>query len=114
METNNNNNIDANETVKGLLIQIRNSLIEQQEIWSINDFSKFTGFSIYYIETLCQKKLINHYKSYGRHRTFFLRSDIMSWLMANEYKMIRGSLFKLDQEVEKFNKARSTSQTKHF
>ena len=64
-----------------IMTDVRNLLLHNKEIFTIDELCSYTGFEKSYIYKLCSKKAIPHYKPIGK--LFFNKSEIITWLQRN-------------------------------
>lgn len=64
------------------------TLLGVKEALSMDDLAVLTGLSKSYIYHLVCERKIPFYKSSGGGRTYFKKSEIESWLLANKYNSI--------------------------
>ena len=64
------------------------TLLQVKEALSMEDICTLTGLSKAYIYHLVCERKIPFYKSNGGGRTYFKKSEIESWLLANKYDSI--------------------------
>lgn len=76
------------ETDTEILLEIRELLRKQKDIFNIDELSAYTGYEKSYIYKLTSKRKIPHSKTAGGNSLFFRKSRIDEWLMANEVKTI--------------------------
>ncbi len=82
-------------SVIDVMTQIRDLLMQQAEIWTIDTFCTCTGYEKSYVYKMTSQKKIPHYKTPGGKTIFFKRSDVMEFLTKNRIK----SKDELDKEA---------------
>lgn len=79
-----------------ILSQMRNSMIQKKDVWSIDDLIAYTGYEKSYIYKLTSQRLIPHYKCLGGKTLFFKREEILGWLTAIPCPMLKIGNFQND------------------
>lgn len=64
------------------------AMLQVKEALTMDDICTITGLSKAYIYRLVCERKIPFYKSSGGGRTYFKKSEIESWLLANKYNSI--------------------------
>ncbi len=64
------------------------ALLQVKEALSMDDVCAFTGLSKSYVYRLVCEHKIPFYKSDGGGRTYFKKSEIEAWLLANKYNSV--------------------------
>jgi len=95
--------MEKEQIILDKLIHLEKIIMDSsKEILNRKDVSNYTGYSEKYIQKLCQKNIIPHYRP-NRKFVFFERSEIEDWLRQNKSK----SISQIDQEAQEYiNKSR--------
>lgn len=83
-------------SVLGVMTQIRDLLLHQQDIWTIETFCTFTGYEKSYVYKMTSQKKIPHYKTPGGKTIIFKRDEIIEYMTSNRIK----TRIELDKEAE--------------
>ena len=84
------------DSVLEIMKDLRNSLMLQKEVLTMEEATSFTGFEKSYMYKLCSHRKIPHYKTPGGKSTFFDRKELCGWLKTNRIK----PHYEIDAEVE--------------
>ena len=93
-------------SVLEVMTQIRDLLLHQGEIWTIDTFCTYTGFEKSYVYKMTSQKKIPHYKTPGGKTIIFKRVEIIDYMTSNRIK----TRVELDMEAEtviKLNKRKT-------
>jgi prophage regulatory protein len=93
-------------SVINVMTEIRNLLLLQKDIFTINEVSSYTGFEKSYIYKLTSSRKIPHFKSPGGKNVFFKKSEINNWLTQNRIKTLEEINSEANEEVTKLKKQR--------
>ncbi|WP_418514111.1 helix-turn-helix domain-containing protein [Corallibacter sp.] len=66
-------------------------MLLQKEVFTIDELSLYTGYTVDYIYKMVHQGVIPYSKPNGK-KLFFVKEEIVSWLSANKHKS--------DQELE--------------
>lgn len=83
-------------SVLEVMTQIRDLLLHQAEIWTIDTFCTYTGFEKSYVYKMTSQKKLPHYKTPGGKTIMFKRSEVIEYMTSNRIK----TRVELDQEAE--------------
>ena len=86
-----------------ILIQIRDLLLSQSEIWTINTFCAYTGYEKSYVYKLTSQRKIPHHKPSGGKTITFKKADVLEFMTANRIKT-RGEISTEAEQIIKNNK----------
>lgn len=76
------------ETFIDILTEIRELILKQKELLTIDELCSYSGYEKSYIYKLTSKKKIPHYKTAGGKNVMFKKSEIDSWLTAIKVKTL--------------------------
>ncbi len=98
-------------SVLEVMTEVRDLLLLQKDVFTLNEVSAYTGFEKSYIYKLTSQRKIPHCKSPGGKNLFFKRSDINHWLTQNPIKTLdeienvaTGVSFDLENKIKKSKK----------
>ncbi|MBS1511009.1 MAG: helix-turn-helix domain-containing protein [Bacteroidetes bacterium] len=74
------------ESVLQIMTDVRNLLLLQKEVFTIDEACSYTRYEKSYIYKLCSAKAIPHYKSPGGKAVFFKKDEIIDWMTSNPVK----------------------------
>ncbi len=73
------------------LEELKKVMLLQKEVFTIDELSLYTGYTVDYIYKMVHQGVIPYSKPNGK-KLFFVKEEIVSWLSANKHKS--------DQELE--------------
>jgi len=73
-------------SVLEVMNEIRDLLLLQKEVFTVNEVCSYTGFEKSYIYKLTSMRKIPHYKSPGGKIVYFKRNEINEWMTQNKIK----------------------------
>lgn len=89
------------ETLPKLLLEVRDLLRQQAEVWDLETLCSFTGYEKSYVYKLTSQKKIPHCKTPGGKTLFFEKSKIIAYMLSNQIK----TSAEIDREAEIFIKS---------
>jgi excisionase family DNA binding protein len=90
-------------SVLEIMTDIRNLMLMQKEIFTVEEAATYTGYEVSYLRKLCSQRQIPHYKTPGGKQTFFDRKELSEYLKSRRIK----PRYEIDQEAERFLKSKS-------
>lgn len=88
------------DTFIDILLEIRELLLKQKEILTIDEVSNYTSFEKSYIYKMTSSRVIPHYKTAGGKKIFFRKDEIDEWLTSKKIK----TKLELNNEADKYLK----------
>jgi excisionase family DNA binding protein len=74
----------SNDSIRRILLDIRNGMLGQKKVLSVSDLESYLGLSKSYIYKLTMARKIPHYKHAGGKLIFFKRSEIDDWCLSHK------------------------------
>lgn len=81
-----------------LLTEIRNLLLKEKEIFTLEEASIYSGYEVSYLRKLCSQRKIKHCKSPGGRQISIMRKDLIDFLTACPMDTI----WDLDQQAKSY------------
>lgn len=67
------------------LEELKKVMLLQKEVFTIDELSLYTGYTVDYIYKMVHQGVIPYSKPNGK-KLFFIKEEIVSWLSANKHK----------------------------
>jgi predicted DNA-binding transcriptional regulator AlpA len=74
-----------NETILKILTDMRNIMLLNKPVWTVDDVCCFTGYKPTYVYKMVFYKQIPYCKSPGGSKLFFKRENIIEWVTSVEF-----------------------------
>ena len=90
------------ETFIQIITEIREILLNQKNVLTIDELCRYTSYEKSYIYKLTSKRKIPHYKTPGGKSIFFKRIEIDEWLTQIKIKTTEQIKVESTEKVKKF------------